>query len=136
MMKKTILTALLALLMFLPVSLMAQEVDAIDVAPNVLNIGSKGTVVTVHTNIKYSVAIVDGSEVISCTLNDVHMIFCFADNRGYFVAKFNIDDIKDLPNLDYDELNALILTITDVGGTETFKATQGIKVINVVPKKK
>ena len=55
----------------------------IDVAPNVLNIQSESTVVTVHTDIAYSLVV--GASVY---LNDVEIYYSKSDNRGYFVAKF------------------------------------------------
>jgi len=64
----------------------------IDVSPNVLNIQSQGTVVTVHTDIGFSAVV--GSSVL---LNDVEIQSWKADNRGNFVAKFFMDAIKELP---------------------------------------
>ncbi len=98
----------------------------IDVAPNVLNIQSEGHVVTVHTDIAY--VEVDVSAVY---LNGVAINGWKADNRGYFVAKFLMSDIRGL-SLEVDDMNTLKL----VGATttnESFCGEQEIKVVNNVP---
>jgi len=61
----------------------------IDVAPAVLNLSNSGTVVTVHTDIAYSA--VAGATV---SLNGLAIDWWKSDSRGYFVAKFNIDQVK------------------------------------------
>ncbi len=61
----------------------------IDVAPAVLNLSNSGTVVTVHTDIAYSA--VAGATV---SLNGVAIDWWKSDSKGYFVAKFNINDVK------------------------------------------
>ena len=102
----------------------------IDVSPNVLNIQSSGTVVTVHTDIAYGA--VEGASVF---LNNVAIYYSKSDNRGYFVAKFVMDDIKTLDVLIIGDYNTLTLTgYTD--DREAFIGTQDIKVIDVVPQGK
>jgi len=106
---------------------------AIQVSPNVLNIQSNGQVVTIHTDIAYSAVV--GNSV---SLNGVTISSYKADNRGFFVAKFLMDDIKDL-FLNMDGLNTLTLVgETLVGETEVvlFEGTQEILVIDVGPKGK
>ena len=100
----------------------------IDVAPNVLNLESEGTVVTVHTDIAYSLVV--GSTVF---LNGVPIHHWKADARGNFVAKFLSDEIKTLEGLRIDDYNALKLTgyTTD---DEAFIGAQEIKVIEIIPK--
>ena len=61
----------------------------VQVSPNVLNIGSKGKVVTVHTDLPYD--IVKGA---SLFLNGVPISWWKSDDRGYYVAKFDIDKVK------------------------------------------
>jgi hypothetical protein len=68
----------------------ATEIE-IDVAPSVLNLSNSGTVVTVHTDIAYSA--VDGATV---TLNGIEIDWWKSDSRGYFVAKFDIDEVKGI----------------------------------------
>lgn len=100
---------------------------AIDVAPAVLNLNNQGEVVTVHTEIAYST--VTASSVF---LNGVAINSWKADNRGNFVAKFLMSEVKKLP-LNMGEMNKLVLT----GSTSTgiaFQGEQEIKVINVIPK--
>ena len=99
----------------------------IDVSPNVLNLQSNGTVVTVHTNVDYNMVIAS-----SVFLNGIPIFFYKSDDRGYFVAKFVMDDVKDLP-LAIGELNTLLL----LGATDdglSFTGTQNIKVIDNTPK--
>jgi len=101
----------------------------IDVAPNVLNIQSKSTIVTVHTDIAFR--IVDGESV---TLNGVEINYSKADDRGYFVAKFLSDEIKALYEagelgLGYNTLRLLGVRNDDIG----FWGEQDIMVIDNVP---
>ena len=116
---------LLAGLLISPAISYSDEIE-IDVAPNVLNIQSSGTVVTVHTDIAYWTVV--GSTVL---LNDVEIQSWKADNRGNFVAKFFMDAIKDLP-LEIGEYNILKLKGFDTGG-QLFEGEQAIKVIEVIP---
>ncbi len=129
-MKKTFLKAFLALFLMLPVGLIAQTKIEIDIAPNVLNIGSNGTVFTIHTDIKYSE--VAGA---TCSLNGLVIEWWKSDDRGYFVAKFNIDAVKALPDLKVGELNTLTLSGEKHSG-ELFSGSQEVKVVKVVPKGK
>jgi hypothetical protein len=79
--------------------------------------------VTVHTSLPYSQ--VAG---VSVTLNELPISWWKADNRGYFVAKFNIDDVKGLP-LNVDEYNTLTLTGVKTDG-EQFTGSAEILVID------
>lgn len=120
---RLLILALLMCAMFIPVN--GDDILIfIQVSPNVLNLQNNGQVVTVHTNIAYSAVVAS-----SVSLNDVTISSYKADNRGFFVAKFLIDDIKGLP-LDIDALNTLSLE----GSTKTgdlFFGTQDILVIDV-----
>lgn len=98
----------------------------IDVSPNVLNIQSESVVVTVHTDVAYSLVV--GSSVF---LNDVKIDHWKADNRGNFVAKFLSEEIKSL-NLNIHDYNILTLTGFTTDG-EAFIGQQDIKVIDVIP---
>lgn len=98
---------------------------SIRVAPNVLNLQSNGQVVTVHTDVAYSW--VEGHTV---SLNGIEISSWKADNKGNFVAKFNMDEIKDLP-LEIGGMN----TLTLVGETSdglVFAGSQDIMVVNNV----
>ncbi|MFA9391735.1 MAG: hypothetical protein ACERKD_18135 [Prolixibacteraceae bacterium] len=101
----------------------------IDVSPSVLNLQNQGEVVTVHTNIAYS--LVASSTVF---LNDVPINSWKSDDRGNYVAKFLMEDIKDLP-FNINEMNTLTMIGETVGGTP-FIGSEDIKVINVLPSKK
>lgn len=96
----------------------------IDVAPNVLNIQSEGKVVTVHTDIDYGVV-----DVYTVFLNGVDINSWKADNRGNFVAKFLMDNIKTLDGLIIDDYNTLKL-VGDTTDGDAFSGEQEIKVIN------
>lgn len=93
----------------------------IDVAPGVLNLQNKGQVVTIHTDLPYSE--VTGASV---ALNDLPIAWWKMDNRGYFVAKFDIDEVKDIVVVgEY----TLTLTGTTVNGG-SFTGTAVIQVID------
>ena len=98
----------------------------IDVAPNVLNIQSEGVVVTVHTDIAYSMVV--GATVF---LNGVEISHWKSDARGNFVAKFLSDEIKTLDGLIIDDYNTLVLTGYDIHN-EAFIGVQDIRVIDVI----
>ncbi len=118
-----VLAALLAALMCIPA--MAFETE-IDIAPKVLNIQSSGEVVTVHTDIPYSD--VAASSVL---LNGIAIDWWKIDNQGNFVAKFVMNEIKDLP-LDIGGYNTLTLLGVTTWG-DAFVGEMDIKVINNVP---
>ena len=99
----------------------------IDVSPNVLNIQSQSTIVTVHTDIAYSLVI--GASVF---LNGVAIDWWKSDDRGNFVAKFESDEIKTLDGLitgDYNTLTLIGFTTSE----EVFEGTQDIMVIDNIP---
>lgn len=109
----------------LPASSPAEAVVAItiEVAPNVLNLQSQGEVVTIHTSLAYSA--VAGSGV---TLNGVPIAWWKADNRGQFVAKFEMSAIKNLP-VRIGEYNTLRIEGTKTDGTK-FRGEQAILVVD------
>ena len=99
----------------------------IDVSPNVLNIQSQSTIVTVHTDIAYSLVV--GASVF---LNGVAIDWWKSDDRGNFVAKFVSDEIKTLEGLIIGDYNTLTL-IGFTTGEEAFEGTQDIMVIDNIP---
>ena len=101
----------------------------IDVSPNVLNIQSNSTIVTVHTDIAYSLVV--GASVF---LNGVEIDWWKSDDRGNFVAKFMSDEIKTLDGLVIGD-NTLVLTGYTTDG-EAFIGEQDIQVIDVIPQGK
>ena len=117
----------LALVLFqMPAQCHAFDIE-IDVSPNVLNIQSQSTIVTVHTDIAYSLVV--GASVF---LNGVAIDWWKSDDRGNFVAKFESDEIKTLDGLIIGDYNTLVLTGYTTGG-EAFIGTQDIMVINNIP---
>lgn len=118
---------LFSFLFFSPATSYSDEIE-IDVAPNVLNIQSEGTVVTVHTDISYWLV-----DVSSVFLNDILISSWKADDRGNFVAKFSMDEVKSLfEDEKIGDYNLLTLIGVTKGG-EPFVGTQEIRVIEVMP---
>ena len=107
----------------------ALEIE-IDIAPNVLNIQSEGTVVTVHTDIAYWTV-----DAYTLTLNGIEISSWKTDNQGNFVAKFLMDKVKAfaLEELDIGDYNEFVLEGETKDGVEFF-GTQEILIIDVVPK--
>jgi len=96
------------------------------VSPNTLNLKSRGHVVTVHTDIAY--AVVDHTSV---SLNGIEISSSKADDRGYFVAKFLMNEVKalaDSGDLDVPGENTLEL----VGYTATGEEFTGSDIITVI----
>jgi len=120
---------LAAALCFSAAEAWALEID-IDVSPNVLNIQSKGTVVTVHTDIGYSLV-----NAYSVYLNGIAIKSWKADDRGNFVAKFSMEEVKRLEGLVIGETNTLQLVGVTTDG-EPFVGEQDILVIDVLPRGK
>jgi hypothetical protein len=103
---------------------------AIEAAPNTLNVQSQGQVVTVHTSIVYW-----DVEHESVYLNGVQINSWKADNRGYFVAKFLMSEVKalaDAGSLRVPGENELSLTGYTTEGAE-FTGFCVITVIDVEP---
>ena len=100
--------------------------STIRVAPNVLNIQSEGTVVTVHTDISYFAV-----DAYSVSLNGIEISSWKADNRGNFVAKFPMDEVK------MEDLNIGNTILSTIEGYtydgEYFVGVLDILVIDVVP---
>lgn len=126
---KTGFVILITLLFLLPVSSYSQEVIEIQVSPGVLNLQNNGEVVTVHTEIAYSLVVAE-----TVSMNGIEINSWKADDRGNFVAKFVMQEIVGLP-LEIDDYNDLTLEGTKTDGT-TFTGTDQILVINVIPKKR
>lgn len=128
--KLNLLLIILMMGMLFPANIFSQEIIEIQVSPNILNIQSNGVVVTIHTDIAYSA--VNASTV---TMNGVEIQSWKADNGGFFVAKFNMDDIKDLEELEVGNYNTFTLEgITISEGT--FSGAEDVMVIDVLPKGK
>lgn len=122
----TCLAAVLVMSLFTS-RLLADEITIdITVSPNVINIASQSTVVTVHTNIAYG--LVDGVTVM---LNDVAIDWWKSDDRGNFVAKFNAADVKNIVTPgETAELTLTGKTKEEFGG-DTFTGTDFVKIVSV-----
>ena len=104
------------------------EVD-IDIAPNTLNLQSEGSVVTVHTDIAYGAV-----DVSSVFLNGILIHSWKADNRGNFVAKFLMEDVKLIEGLVIDGSNTLTIIGSTIDG-EAFIGEQDIYVVDNIPQR-
>ncbi len=100
---RLMLAGLVAAAFLAPAAATAGEI-AIQVSPATLNLASEGTVVTVHTDIAYR-----DVAATSVYLNGVAIDWWKVDNRGNFVAKFEMDDVKRLDGLVIGDLNTLTL---------------------------
>ncbi len=87
----------------------------IEIAPATLNLESNGKVVTVHTDIAYS-----DIDVAAVFLGGVLINSWKADDRGYFVAKFLIDEIKQIEGLRINDYNTLKFLAWTKGGESVF----------------
>jgi hypothetical protein len=102
--------ALAAALVALPSEAQACD-NVIRIAPETLNLRSSGTVVTVHTDVPYS-----SVDVYTVYLSGVAINSWKADDRGYFVAKFLMDDIKAVDGLVLNDYNTFQLVAMTVDG--------------------
>ncbi|MCI0493229.1 MAG: hypothetical protein L0Z07_09860 [Planctomycetes bacterium] len=95
----------------------------IEVAPSVVSLDSQGQVVTVHTDIAYGA--VDGWSV---ALDGLTIQSWKADNQGNYVAKFNLDDVKDM--LKSKVGTEVVVTLTgETKDGEEFEGSDTIKVV-------
>ena len=128
-MKKTFLIVA-ALVSFTSFAL--AEDFTIDVSPNVLNLQrTDDKCVTVHTNISYN-DVVCSSVALEVVGNDgpvsILCDYCKSDDRGNFVAKFLMEDVRKLPLTIYENN-----TFTLIGYTKDdvdFWGSQDILVVD------
>lgn len=119
----------------------ADFVIDIEVAPSVINLGSASPWVTIHADIPYLT--VEAGSVQLYLLGDsvsgnVAPVLCFADDRGDFVAKFNMEAVRAYIALTLTELgrdngesiNFELRGETDSDPTESFYGSQDILVFN------
>lgn len=117
-------------MMVFPMFASAQTTIEIQVSPHVLNLQNQGEVVTIHTDISYS--LVNAETVF---LNGVEIESWKADNQGNFVAKFNMDAIQGLESLIVGEYNTFTLEGLMYSGA-TFTGSEDILIVNIIPKGK
>jgi len=106
----TFLTLVLAMALIAMPAVGSACDNTIRIAPETLNLRSYGTVVTVHTDVRYS-----DMDVYTVYLGGVAISSWKADNLGYFVAKFLMDDIKTIPGLllnDYNTFQFVGMTVS------------------------
>lgn len=121
--KQALVFSMLIMLALLPLTGFCQTIIEIQVAPNVLNLKNNGQVVTVHTDLAFGAV-----AATTVTLNGIEIDHWKADNQGNFVAKFLIEEIKNLP-LNIGQLNKLTLVGSKSNG-ETFTGSYDVMVIN------
>jgi len=85
--------------------------NEIRIAPETLNLQSSGTIVTVHTDVPYSAV-----DVYTVYLSGVAISAWKADDRGNFVAKFRMDDIKAIDGLILNDYNTFQLVAMTFDG--------------------
>ena len=102
---------------------LVQDIEEIEiqVSPNILNLESKGVVVTIHTDIEYWTV-----DVSTVTLNDIDIQSYKADDRGFFVAKFEMEAVKTIVTVG---LNRLTLKLALKGNVDLLSGSQEILVI-------
>lgn len=113
----------------------ARDEISIDLAQSIINLQSSINVITFHTNIKlYDV------DCATVTLKSeteppasVPVYLCRSDSRGYFLAEFLMQHIKDLrDNLEIGEENLFVLEGKTKDGSP-FSGTQDILVVDNKP---
>ena len=67
----------------------SEVVIGIKVSPHVIAMRSQAEWVTVHTTLRYSLA-----ETSTIALNEIPVALAKADDRGYLVAKFRMEDVR------------------------------------------
>ncbi len=128
--KTGVMSLLVGFLMWMSVGSTQAFDTLIQISPNVLNIGSSGEVVTVHTDLPYAQVL-----VYSVFLNGVPIASWKADDQGNFVAKFDIQAIKTLNGLVIGGDNQMILTGATTSG-DSFVGIDWVRVVNVIPRKR
>lgn len=105
----------------------ATDADEIEimVSPGTIVLDSEGTWVTVHADIRYWVV-----DSLTLSLNGIPVTFTKADDRGDLVAKFNLDDVKDI--LDEDVLKAGCVELRLDGTTKDDEDFGGVDTVRVV----
>jgi hypothetical protein len=131
---KKILFTLMCLIMLplaafsvVPTECQAFEIT-IDVSPNVLSLDSNGQVVIVHTDIAFE-------DVAASTvyIDDVAISSWKSDLRGYFVAKFVMNEIKRLISDSHTDGYYTFKLIGDTTDGDTFSGSQKILVVDNQP---
>ena len=115
----------LAIVMLAAPTVCSAEEITIEIAPATLNLQSNGKVVTVHTDVAFG-----DIDVASVYLAGVAIDSWKVDDRGYFVAKFLIDDVKTLDGLKINDLNTLKFVALTIYNEEVWGAAD-VMVIDI-----
>ena len=107
----------LAIVMLAAPAVCSAEEITIEIAPATLNLQSNGKVVTVHTDVAFG-----DIDVATVYLAGVAIDSWKVDDRGYFVAKFLIDDVKTLDGLKINDLNTLKFVAVTIYDEEVWGA--------------
>jgi len=107
----TFLTLVLAMALIAMPAVGSACDNEIQISPSTLNLRSEGTVVTVHTDVPYS-----DVDVYSVLLGGVAISAWKADDRGYFVAKFLMEEIKSIDGLILNDYNLFQFIAATVSG--------------------
>ena len=105
----------------------ADEID-VKVSPHTINLASKGAWITVHVAVPYN--LVDRDHLELCVDgNPVAVAWSKADDRGDFVAKLNIQAVKDLvaPPTATFTVDGIARDGTVFFGSDTVKVVNGTK---------
>ncbi len=108
----------------------AEEIT-IQVSPSTINLAHQGVWVTVHADIPYK-----GVVTATLELNGVAVAWTKADAQGNLVAKFAVDDVKDIidePSADLT-LTGVVETVEDVA--IPFSGTDTVQVVDNSGKKR
>jgi hypothetical protein len=124
--RSTWTAALVIAISFAPLLCSAGEIS-IRIAPSTLNLQSHGKVVTVHTDVPYGQV-----DVHSVFLGGVAISSWKAYDRGYFVAKFRMDDVKTIDGLVINGLNTLQFLALTIDG-EPLSGSAEVMVIDRGP---
>lgn len=122
--------ALTVVILISPYSASVAEARDINIrfSPNVLNIASEGEVVTIHTDEPYSNVVGASVVVVPDSGDPVNISWWKADDRGNFVAKFVMEEIKDIPGLSDNETYHFVVRAT----TTTDEVLVGIADVRVI----
>lgn len=101
----------------------------IRIAPNVLNLSNQGEVVTIHTGEPYSEIVGASVVVVPDSGDPVAINWWKSDNRGDFVAKFVMEEIKNIPGISADETYHFVLQATTTTG-EILVGTADVRIID------
>lgn len=124
------LSVIAAILVFGSITTVHAFEIIVKASPNVLNLQSNGEVVTIHTDIAYWTV-----DVYSVYLNGVAIQSWKADDRGNFVAKFDMGEIKTLDGLVIGDYNILKL-VGDTHDADSFSGSIEVLVKDITAKRK